>query len=108
MDLEQIGQRRVSHEEGEALANKFGCKFIETSAAHRRHVDDVFHVLVREIRRQQVIHPDRIYNIASGVLLLINPLIFQHEEQTKESDVSRWRKLWTSIMRKTKRRKNKE
>ena len=33
-----------------ALAEKFGCPFYETSAAHRRHVDDVFHTLVREIR----------------------------------------------------------
>ena len=31
-------------------AEKFGCPFYETSAAHRRHVDDVFHTLVREIR----------------------------------------------------------
>ena len=31
-----------------------GCPFIETSAAHRSHVDDVFHTLVREIRRHQV------------------------------------------------------
>ena len=36
--------------EGQALATKFGCSFYETSAAHRRHVDDVFHTLVREIR----------------------------------------------------------
>ena len=49
VDLEQT-QRRVSMEEGEILAAKFGCSFLETSAAHRRHVDDVFHTLVREIR----------------------------------------------------------
>ena len=47
-------QRQVSHEEGQALANKFGCPYIETSAAHRRHVDDVFHTLVGEIKRQRV------------------------------------------------------
>ena len=54
MDLEQSGQRRVSPEEGQTLANKFGCRFVETSAAHRRHVDDVFHTLIREIRKQHV------------------------------------------------------
>ena len=49
VDLEQT-QRMVETREGEALAEKFGCPFYETSAAHRRHVDDVFHTLVREIR----------------------------------------------------------
>ena len=56
VDLETNGQRRVSTEEGRDLAKKIGCPFIETSAAHRSHVDDVFHTLVREIRRHQVIH----------------------------------------------------
>ena len=54
VDLEANGQRRVSTEEGQDLAKKIGCPFIETSAAHRSHVDDVFHTLVREIRRHQV------------------------------------------------------
>ena len=49
-----IYQRQVSHEEGTALANKFGCPYIETSAAHRKRVDDVFHTLVREIKRHKV------------------------------------------------------
>ena len=30
---------------------QFGCSFYETSAAHRQHVDDVFHTLVRDIRQ---------------------------------------------------------
>ncbi len=54
VDLEASGQRAVTSEEGSDLAAKFGCKFLETSAAHRRHVDDIFHTLVREIRRRQV------------------------------------------------------
>ena len=49
VDLEQT-RRLVETSEGQALATKFGCSFYETSAAHRRHVDDVFHTLVREIR----------------------------------------------------------
>ena len=63
IDLEQSGQRRVSPDEGQTLANKFGCKFVETSAAHRRHVDDVFHTLIREIRRQNVSQSLRVTNI---------------------------------------------
>ncbi len=54
VDLEPSGQRRVTPQEGQDLANKFNCPFIETSAAHRRHVDEVFHTLVREIRKHQV------------------------------------------------------
>lgn len=54
VDLENSGQRRVSYDEGKSLANKFGCPFLETSAAHRRQVDEVFHTLVREIRKHQV------------------------------------------------------
>ena len=50
VDLEQTN-RAVDVREGEALADKFNCPFYETSAAHRRHVDDVFHSLVREIRQ---------------------------------------------------------
>ena len=49
VDLEAT-MRSVETREGEDLAEKFGCPFYETSAAHRRHVDDVFHTLVREIR----------------------------------------------------------
>lgn len=37
--------------EGEALANSFGCKFIETSAKSRINVDNAFFEIVREIRR---------------------------------------------------------
>ncbi|XP_042295921.1 GTP-binding protein Rit1 [Sceloporus undulatus] len=45
--------RQVSKEEGSALAQEFGCPFFETSAAFRYYIDDVFHTLVREIRRKE-------------------------------------------------------
>lgn len=80
IDLED--QRRVSTEDGAALANKFNCKFIETSAADRRHVDEAFQILVREIRNHQ-----------------------QGDDQTKEHEMSRWKKLWSSIVKKTKRKR---
>ncbi|KAK5009769.1 RAS1 protein, partial [Cryomyces antarcticus] len=37
--------------EGMQLARSFGCKFIETSAKSRFHVDNAFYDIVREIRR---------------------------------------------------------
>lgn len=37
--------------EGETLARKFRCKFIETSAKSRTNVDNAFFDIVREIRR---------------------------------------------------------
>ncbi|NWS13038.1 RIT1 protein, partial [Pachyramphus minor] len=50
-DLAQL--RQVSKEEGSALAREFNCPFFETSAAFRYYIDDVFHALVREIRRKE-------------------------------------------------------
>jgi GTPase KRas protein len=37
--------------EGRALAESFGCKFIETSAKSRINVDNAFYDIVREIRK---------------------------------------------------------
>lgn len=37
--------------EGKQLARSFGCKFIETSAKSRIHVEDAFFDIVREIRK---------------------------------------------------------
>jgi len=82
VDLEQT-QRRVSTEEGVSLANKFGCSFLETSAAHRRHVDDVFHTLVREIRK------------------------YDEKDDNKERETSRWKKVWNSIFKKIKKGRTK-
>ena len=63
--------RQVTREEGSALAKKFGCPFIETSAAHRKHVDDVFHTLVREIKRHQVCISFRYYTSFNNNMILI-------------------------------------
>jgi len=43
-------QRVITTEQGEALAKKFGCKFIEASAMTKINVDQIFHDLVRQIR----------------------------------------------------------
>lgn len=45
------GKRKVTLEEGRALANRFRCPFIEASAKYRINVEQAFHDLVREIRR---------------------------------------------------------
>lgn len=50
-DLEHL--RKVSTEEGRALASQWDCPFFETSAAQRVFVDDAFHGLVCEIRRRE-------------------------------------------------------
>eukprot|EP00914_Ancora_sagittata_P029519 GHVO01058438.1.p1 GENE.GHVO01058438.1~~GHVO01058438.1.p1 ORF type:complete len:230 (+),score=27.94 GHVO01058438.1:186-875(+) len=50
-DLEQ--SRRVRIEDGEALSKEWECPFHECSAALRQNVDNVFHDLIREIRRKE-------------------------------------------------------
>jgi len=90
VDLEQT-RRSVETSEGQALATKFGCSFYETSAAHRRHVDDVFHTLVREIRYKS----DR------------EKRKRDQEGEFKENETSKWRKVWNNIFRKIKRGRRK-
>ncbi|KAI5960057.1 RAS1 [Candida pseudojiufengensis] len=46
-DLEM--ERQVSYEEGQALANSFGCPFLETSAKMRINVEEAFFDLVKHI-----------------------------------------------------------
>nr|AAU06195.1 GTPase [Dactylellina haptotyla] len=46
-----LGEREVSTEDGQAMAETLGCKFTETSAKDRVNVDETFTDLVREIRR---------------------------------------------------------
>jgi len=48
-DLER--DRQVTTMEGQDLAKSFGCPFVETSAKARINVDEAFHGLVKEIRR---------------------------------------------------------
>ncbi|XP_020666228.2 GTP-binding protein Rit2 [Pogona vitticeps] len=51
IDLKEY--RQVCREEGMNLAREYGCPFFETSAALHFYIDDVFHQLVREIRRKE-------------------------------------------------------
>jgi len=43
-------QRVITSDQGEALAQKFGCRFIEASAMTKINVDQIFQDLVRQIR----------------------------------------------------------
>ena len=47
VDLEY--QREVSTMEGMALAQIWGCSFVEASAKHRTNVNEVFSEIVREV-----------------------------------------------------------
>ncbi len=49
MDLES--ERQVTTAEGKELAKSWGCPFFETSAQHRVNVEEIFHQLVREVRK---------------------------------------------------------
>jgi len=46
-------QRVITIEQGENLAKKFNCTFMEASAKDKIHVDDIFHDLVRQIKKSQ-------------------------------------------------------
>jgi GTPase KRas protein len=51
IDLED--QRKIPTQQGQDLANSFGCAFIETSAKTRYNVDAAFELLVDEVRKSR-------------------------------------------------------
>ncbi|KAI8360017.1 ras-like protein 2 [Blakeslea trispora] len=50
-DREQDRQVPIHSKFGNALANQYGCEFLETSAKHRVRIDDVFCGIVQAIKR---------------------------------------------------------
>jgi len=46
-------KRKINRSEGEALAKKLTCRFIETSAKNKTNVDEMFSQLVEEIMRMR-------------------------------------------------------
>jgi len=54
---DKADEREVSKEEGAALARKFGCNFIETSAKTAQNVELLFMNLVRALRQTRNIEP---------------------------------------------------
>ncbi|RMB93750.1 hypothetical protein DUI87_29823 [Hirundo rustica rustica] len=77
-----LNKDSVSTEEGMSLAREYSCSFFETSAVLRFYIDDVFHGLVREIRRKE-----------SSLSMI--------EKKMKRKD-SLWRKLKGSLKKKRK------
>eukprot|EP01114_Cavostelium_apophysatum_P005422 TRINITY_DN1638_c0_g1_i1.p1 TRINITY_DN1638_c0_g1~~TRINITY_DN1638_c0_g1_i1.p1 ORF type:complete len:185 (+),score=35.83 TRINITY_DN1638_c0_g1_i1:124-678(+) len=46
-----IMERKVTKEEAQALANQWGCGFLECSGKLNEHVDDIFNTMVSEIEK---------------------------------------------------------
>lgn len=51
---DRVSERKVSPEEGYALANELGCKFFEFSAKHCINTEKPFYEIVRQLRRQRI------------------------------------------------------
>jgi len=52
-------ERQVPNEEGQKLANEWGCPFFETSAKKKINHDECFFQLVREIRKSESTKPKK-------------------------------------------------
>lgn len=52
-DLES--ERKVSRNEGAELAKSFGCPFVECSAKTHTNIHEVFHEIIREIRKDRAV-----------------------------------------------------
>ena len=48
-----VDSRAVTTDQGAQLAEQFHCKFLEASACTKQNVNEIFHELVREIRKTQ-------------------------------------------------------
>jgi len=63
-DLES--ERVVPKEDGEKLAQELQCRFLETSAKTRQNVCEIFHEVVREIKKWRQDHKDEEPTQAQG------------------------------------------
>jgi small GTP-binding protein len=52
-------QRVITTDQGDDLAKKFGCAFLEASAKTRLNVDQIFHDLIRQINKLSPITKDK-------------------------------------------------
>ncbi|PWN46749.1 putative small G-protein Ras2 [Violaceomyces palustris] len=50
---DKVNEREVSRDEGQALANRLGCKFVESSAKTCVNVERAYYTVVRMIREQR-------------------------------------------------------
>ena len=63
-------QRVITTDQGEDLARKFGCAFLEASAKTRVNVDQIFHDLIRQINRLNPIGSGKKKDKKKGCLIL--------------------------------------
>jgi len=47
-----LGDRKVSKEEGKALATEWGCAFVECSGKNNENIDEVFTTMISEIEQE--------------------------------------------------------
>jgi len=52
-------QRVITTDQGEDLARKFQCAFLEASAKTRQNVDQIFHDLIRQINKLSPVKPSK-------------------------------------------------
>lgn len=45
-------ERKISKEEGQALANEWGCAFVECSGKHNENIEQVFTTMLAEIEKE--------------------------------------------------------
>ncbi|KAH0487368.1 MAG: hypothetical protein KVP17_001899 [Porospora cf. gigantea B] len=63
-------QKTVSYEEGKALADEYGIKFMETSAKNNHNVDEAFFIMAAEIKtRVEIMKPSAAGNTLKGTHL---------------------------------------
>jgi len=67
-----IYERVISTAEGKALADKWGCSFVETSAKHNENISEIFQNLLSEIQKSDGydVTPNASANSSSGSCVL--------------------------------------
>ncbi|KAG8994541.1 Ras GTPase ras2 [Tulasnella sp. JGI-2019a] len=51
--FDRTGEREVTYDDGALLAQRLGCKFLETNSINARNVERAFNTLVRALRRNR-------------------------------------------------------
>ena len=64
-------QRVITTDQGEDLARKFGCAFLEASAKTRVNVDQIFHDLIRQINKLSPPKPGKEKKKGGGKCLIL-------------------------------------
>ena len=93
-----VDRRQVTPEQGQALANEFGIRFMETSAKVNEGVEDAFFTLARQVAHAMTTNEDTI-DIASFVgtsrhgSLTRTPMLGQVDSTSRTTTTSKWAHL---------------